>query len=71
MHMEKQLHEINRYDDNAFPVGLYIVTKDRIVPEGRGHMDLHWYEELQFTLVTNGSVTMQVDGKIHILKEDP
>ena len=69
MHMEKQLHEINRYDDNAFPVGLYIVTKDRIVPEGRGHMDLHWHEELQFTLVTNGSVTMQVDGKIHILKE--
>lgn len=69
MQIEKQLHEVNRYDDNAFPVGIYIVTKDRIVPEGRGHMDLHWHEELQFTLVTKGSVTMQVDGKIHILKE--
>lgn len=69
MQIEKQLHEVNRYDDNAFPVGIYIVTKDRIVPEGRGHMDLHWHEELQFTLVTNGSVTMQVDGKIHVLKE--
>ncbi len=65
----KPLHEINRYDDTSFPVGMYIVTKDKIVPKGRGHMDLHWHEELQFTLVTNGSVVMQVDGKMYILEE--
>ena len=69
MNMNKVLHEINRYDDEAFPVGMYIVTKDKIIPEGRGHMDLHWHEELQFTLVTEGSVVMQVDGKMYTLKE--
>ena len=66
---DKQLHEINQYSDTAFPVGLYVVTKDRIIPKGRGHLDLHWHEELQFTLVTNGSVTMQVSGEIYKLQE--
>lgn len=69
MQTEKLLHEINRYDDAAFPVGMYIVTKDKIIPEGRGHMDLHWHEELQFTLVTDGSVTMRVDGRMYRLEE--
>lgn len=69
MQTNKSLHEINHYDDASFPVGMYIVTKDKIVPEGRGHMDLHWHEELQFTFVTNGSVVMQVDGKIYTLEE--
>lgn len=32
-------------------------------------MDLHWHEELQFTLVTNGSVTMQVSGETYRLQE--
>lgn len=65
----RSLHEINRYDDTSFPVGMYIVTKDKIVPEGRGHMDLHWHEELQFTLVTKGSVAMQVDSRMYTLEE--
>lgn len=66
---DEQLHEINQYSDTAFPVGLYVVTKNRITPKGRGYMDLHWHEELQFTLVTNGSVTMQVSGEIYKLQE--
>ena len=64
-----ELHEINRYTDPAFPVGLYVITREQIIPEGRGHLDLHWHEELQFTLVTNGSVTMQVNGALYHLKE--
>ena len=66
---DKGLHEINQYSDTAFPVGLYVVTKNRIIPKGRGHLDLHWHEELQFTLVTNGSVTMQVSGEIYKLQK--
>ena len=66
---DKGLHEINQYSDTTFPVGLYVVTKNRIIPKGRGHLDLHWHEELQFTLVTNGSVTMQVSGEIYKLQE--
>lgn len=63
------LHEINQYSDTAFPVGLYTVTKNRIIPKGRGYQDLHWHEELQFTLVTNGSVTVQVSDEIYRLEK--
>lgn len=66
---DKELHEINQYSDTAFPVGLYVVTKNSIIPKGRGHLDLHWHEELQFTLVTHGSVTMQVSGEIYKLQK--
>ncbi|MCD8055005.1 MAG: AraC family transcriptional regulator [Lachnospiraceae bacterium] len=47
---------------------MYRVTKKRIVPSGRGFSDLHWHEELQFTLVTRGEMTMQVDGVGYDLK---
>lgn len=58
----KSLQEINRYKDSAFPVGMYVVTKDQIVPHGRGYMDLHWHEELQLTYVTSGMLELQVNG---------
>ena len=58
-----QFHETNRYEDPDFPVGLFIVTREGIRPEGRGHMDLHWHEELQLTLVTHGSVDIQVQDR--------
>ncbi len=69
MKKEEQLHEINRYRDAAFPVGVYIVTRKGIEPNGRGYQDLHWHEELQFTLVTDGKMIMQVNGEDYPLKE--
>lgn len=57
-----QLHETNKYDDSTFPYEMYCVNKRGITPPGRGFMDLHWHEELQFTLVTKGTVQMQVNG---------
>ena len=57
------LHEVNRYDDGAFPVGMYTVTVDGIEPEGRGYLDLHWHEELQLTMALTGTVTMRVNGE--------
>ena len=39
----KSLQEINRYKDSAFPVGMYVVTKEQIIPHGRGYMELHWH----------------------------
>lgn len=65
----KELHETNQYRDAAFPVGMYIVTRERIVPHGRGYLDLHWHEELQLTLVTNGRLRIQVNGESYILEE--
>lgn len=65
----KELHETNQYKDAAFPVGMYTVTRERIVPHGRGYLDLHWHEELQLTLVTEGRLGMQVNGESYVLEE--
>lgn len=65
----RDLHEINQYRDSAFPVGMYVVTKEKIVPRGRGYLDLHWHEELQFTLVTSGTLGIQVNGVVYRLRE--
>lgn len=67
--MEKDLHEANQYRDAAFPAQMYTTTRDRIVPQGRGYLDLHWHEELQFTLVVRGTVTMQANGVPYALKQ--
>lgn len=66
----RSLHEINQYKDPAFPVGVYSVTCEGIMPEGRGYRDLHWHEELQFTYVDEGSLNMRVDGKDYQLKKE-
>lgn len=57
---KKILHEKNRYIDETFPFGLYTVTKASVFPTGRGYLDLHWHEELQFTLVISGQVHMKI-----------
>lgn len=66
----KELHETNRYQDAAFPEGMYIVTREKIVPDGRGYLDSHWHEEIQITLVTNGSLSIQVNGEDYVLEQD-
>ncbi|MDO4323478.1 MAG: AraC family transcriptional regulator [Lachnospiraceae bacterium] len=64
------LHEANRYEDTAFPYEMYCVNKYGISPAGRGYRDMHWHEELQFTLVTNGTMQMQVNGQDYRLAEN-
>ena len=66
---QDRLHEINRYQDPMFPVGMYTVTVEGIEPEGRGHLDLHWHEELQLTMMLSGSCVMQVSGQDYLLQE--
>lgn len=63
------LYEVKRYADTAFPVGAYTVTREGIMPEGRGYKDLHWHEELQFTYVVNGELRIRIDGKDYLVKE--
>ena len=70
MEKERNLHEINQYMDDAFPVGIYTVTREGILPEGRGYQDLHWHEELQFTYVVSGRLQMRVDGKEYVVNEN-
>ena len=67
--MEKDLHETNQYQDAAFPAQMYTTTRAGIVPRGRGFLDLHWHEEIQFTLVVSGCMTMQANGESFKLQQ--
>ncbi len=66
--MKKELHESNWYEDKLFPFKMYTVTRQECIPHGRGFHDLHWHEELQFTMAVKGQVTMQVNGNDFILE---
>lgn len=66
--MPKPLHETIAYPDRSFPYIMYTHTLYTSVPEGRGFNDLHWHEELQITLVTKGTLVIQVNGSDHELK---
>lgn len=55
--------------DTLFPFAMHRVTSQKMEPEGRGLYDLHWHPELQFTLVTRGSVMIRVNGIDYRLKE--
>jgi AraC-like DNA-binding protein len=63
-----KLHEINQYPDTSFPYAMYTVTSLSCIPQGRGFNELHWHEELQFTLVTEGKIVIQVNGVTHELQ---
>jgi AraC-like DNA-binding protein len=41
---------------------MFTVNSNDFIPPGPGYQYLHWHEDLQFTLVTRGSVTIQVNG---------
>jgi AraC-like DNA-binding protein len=66
--MEKQLHETILYPDASFPYIMYTTTVYEMIPPGRGFNDLHWHEDLQFTLVTKGPLVIQVNGIDHMLE---
>lgn len=65
----ERLQEINCYSDVAFPVSMHIVNKYDIFPEGRGFQDIHWHEELQFTMALKGTLKMQVDNVEYGIEE--
>ncbi|MEK3660236.1 AraC family transcriptional regulator [Paenibacillus sp. FSL F4-0236] len=66
--MSKLLHENILFPDASFPYIMYTANSRKIIPEGRGFNDLHWHEELQITLVTQGKLVIQVNGIDYELK---
>ncbi|MNO29642.1 Melibiose operon regulatory protein [compost metagenome] len=60
--MTTNLHEAIHYPDASFPYAMYTITPQDVTPRGRGFNDLHWHDELQFTLVTDGKIGMRVNG---------
>jgi AraC-like DNA-binding protein len=41
---------------------MFRINSDSCVPPGPGYRYLHWHEDLQYTLVTNGDLSIQVNG---------
>lgn len=56
------LHKTSLYKDDKFPFKMFTVNYNECIPPGPGYQYLHWHEDLQFTLVTKGSVSIQVNG---------
>ncbi|MFM9279476.1 AraC family transcriptional regulator [Paenibacillus jiagnxiensis] len=66
--MTIHLHEDIHYPDASFPYAMYTITPQDVTPKGRGFNDLHWHDELQFTLVMDGRIGMRVNGIDHIME---
>lgn len=66
---KQSLHESNQYNDPSFPFGMYTINRTKCIPKGRGYKDLHWHEELQFTLVITGEIIIKVNGIDYSLKQ--
>ncbi|MGX2946683.1 helix-turn-helix domain-containing protein [Enterococcus alishanensis] len=67
--MDNRLHEENKYKYSTFPFEIYRVNQFSMTPKGRGFDDLHWHEELQFTIAEKGPLRMQVNGELVFLAE--
>lgn len=61
----KKLQENYKYPDPRFPFNMSVAAKGGISPHRSGFGQLHWHEELQFSLVTRGTVSMQVNGLLY------
>lgn len=64
-----QIRENPNYNDYAFPISMHTITKTDIFPKGRGFHDLHWHDEIQFTYVTKGTLTISIEGSTCRLDE--
>lgn len=64
----KNLYERNHYRDPHFPFEIYQIQKNKVTPPGRGFGDIHWHEELQFTMVKTGKINAKINGLDYQLK---
>lgn len=63
------LYEKNKYENTSFPFEIYYVKKYSMTPPGRGFDNLHWHEEIQYTVATKGNLTIQINGQNYLLEE--
>jgi len=66
---DNSLHEKNKYENTSFPFEVYRIDKYSMYPRGRGFDNLHWHEEIQYTLAFKGNLTIQVNGVDYYLNE--
>lgn len=56
------------YENPRFPFVMFTINQMSCTPPGPGYHYLHWHEDLQFTIVTKGTVSMMVNGINYDLK---
>ena len=56
------------YQDSTFPFTMFTINKNHCLPPGPGYHYLHWHEDLQFTIVTKGNVSIQINGETYLLQ---
>lgn len=56
------------YESSDFPFVMFTINEKECIPQGPGYQYLHWHEDLQFTVVTRGSVSIKVNGVNYNLK---
>ncbi len=65
--LTQNLQEITLQGSDLFPMSVYsIIIRDHIY----GYIPLHWHDEIQFILVTQGCVKFTVDMKAFILEKN-
>lgn len=69
MDKKADLYEKNTYENTSFPFEIYYVEKYTMTPPGRGFDNLHWHEEIQYTVATKGDLMIQINGENYLLKE--
>lgn len=62
----KNKKEVTQQGSFEFPITIY---KIKVSENILGYIDWHWHEELQFCIVTKGSINFNVDGDSIILSE--
>jgi AraC-like DNA-binding protein/mannose-6-phosphate isomerase-like protein (cupin superfamily) len=61
------LKEIMKHGSKSFPLAIYktLLRKNKL-----GYVQLHWHDEIQFALVTKGSINFTIDQSACIVKEN-
>jgi len=62
--MTQDLEELTPHGSNEFQLVMY---ETLIVENIYGHIPIHWHEDLQLILVTNGTVQFRVDSEEYII----
>ncbi|MEK4229353.1 helix-turn-helix transcriptional regulator [Solibacillus sp. FSL H8-0538] len=60
------LQEARKHGSPEFPLACYRTDVRKNI---HGHIPLHWHEEIQFMLVVEGEVALQINGRPCLLKE--
>lgn len=66
INIDENQKETTKHGDSEFPIAIYSTQINKNI---LGFVDWHWHEELQFCIVTKGSVNFNVEGETIVLSQ--